>query len=494
LKNILLVTLTAILVIPLLVACAPAAPVSTGTLSTTVEPSASVSQTPVLPVMQSTTVKPSATASQTATVPPGTPSATIKPSVSASQTPTVLPGTIKPVDLKSEKTRLTAPVVSSSDNASLMEGNRDFALNLYQEIKGTDGNLFFSPYSISEALAMSYGGARSETEKQMAAALKFKLPQAQLHPAFNSLDQDLATRGQGAKGKDGQGFRLNVANAIWGQQGFNFTPAYLDLLAQNYGAGMRIVDFKSSAEPSRLVINQWVSDQTEGKIKEVLPQGSVDDMTRLVLTNAVYFNAAWLSRFNKEATASDVFHPLTGNDISLPMMKNKARFKYLENDSLQAVELPYSGHKLSMVILLPGADKFKFFESALTGPGLSSLIQQMQDDSVKLTMPKFSFSSQIELKEALSQLGMPEAFTDKADFSGMDGQKDLLIEDVVHQAFVAVDEDGTEAAAATGISLGATSIELNFKEMKVDRPFIFIIRDIPTNSIIFIGRVTNPAN
>ncbi len=431
----------------------------------------------------------------TTPTPTGAPSPTVKPPASTTQPPTTtVSGTMKPVDLKSDKPRVTAPAVPPADIASLAEGNRDFALNLYQALKGADGNLFFSPYSISEALAMTYGGARGETEKQMAAALMFKLPQAQLHPAFNSMELDLATRGEGAKGKDGKGFRLYAVNAIWGQQDFKFTPTYLDLLAQNYGAGLRIVDFIKATEPSRQAINQWVSDQTEGKIKDLLPQGSVNAMTRLVLTNAIYFNAAWLYPFNKQATTSGVFHLLSGSDISVPMMKQTKSFKYFENETYQAAELPYDGNKLSMVVLLPRADKFKTFEASLNGPGLSSIIQQMQPVSVNLAMPKFSYSSQFGLKKALSDLGMPLAFIDAADFSGMDGQKDLLIQDVVHKAFVAVDEDGTEAAAATGVVVGVTSVQTDIKEMTVDRPFVFLIRDIPTGSILFAGRVLNPAN
>ena len=199
--------------------------------------------------------------------------------------------------LQSSKPRETAPAVSQSDMTTLAAGNNAFAFNLYQSLKNTDGNLFYSPYSISEALAMTYGGARGNTEKQMASTLNFLLSQSQLHPAFNNLDQQLSKRGQSAKGTDSKGFRLHVTNAIWGQIDFPFLPAFLDILAQNYGAGLRVLDFKQSPEPSRLKINQWVSDQTEQKIQDLLPSGSITPLTRLVLTNAIYFNAAWASQF-----------------------------------------------------------------------------------------------------------------------------------------------------------------------------------------------------
>ena len=231
--------------------------------------------------------------------------------------------------LQSNKPRISSPAVGQSDITSLVDGNSGFAVNLFLALKDADGNLFYSPYSISEAMAMTYGGARGNTEKQMADALHFNLSQNQLHPAFNSLDQELAKRGQGAKGKDEKGFRLHVVNAIWGQADFTFSSEYLDLLAQNYGAGLRILDFMKAAEQSRISINQWVSDQTEGKIKDLIPPGAIDRMTRLVLTNAIYFNAAWKYPFRVEATSSGKFYLLNGNEVSVPLMKQTKSFASL---------------------------------------------------------------------------------------------------------------------------------------------------------------------
>ena len=396
--------------------------------------------------------------------------------------------------IQSDKSRDTGPVVSAGDLATLVEGNNQFAFNLYQVLRQQeDGNLFYSPYSISAALAMTWAGAKTETAASMANALSFLLAQDKLHAGFNSLDLLLQSRSEGAQGQDDEGFRLNIANAIWGQQGYNFLPDFLDVLAQNYGAGMRIVDFVNRTEESRIKINDWVSEKTEGKIKDLIPQGSIDTMTRLVLTNAIYFNAAWLHQFEKTVTANGIFHTLHSGDVTVPMMHQTDYFKYADGANYQAVELPYDGQELSMVILLPGAGEYEAFEQSLTADGVNAVLTAMKKESVILTMPKFSFDSSLGLKDALTQLGMGVAFTESADFSGMNGKKDLLIQDVLHKAFVSVDEKGTEAAAATAVIVGTTSLPINQKTVIMDRPFIFFIRDIQTNSIIFIGRVLNPA-
>jgi serpin B len=394
--------------------------------------------------------------------------------------------------VQSDKPRDTSPSVDESDLTALVDGNNAFAFNLYQLLKQTGGNLFYSPYSISEALAMTYAGARGETEKDMAEALNFTLSQDRLHPAFNSLDLQLKQRGQGAEGKNGAGFRLDVANAIWGQKGYQFLAQYLDVLAQNYGAGLRIVDFIKQTEQSRVTINQWVSDQTQGKIKDLIPPGVINDMTRLVLTNAIYFNAAWRYPFDEKATSDGQFYLLDGSSVTVPMMKQTESFGYVEGANYEAVELPYSGQELSMVILLPKAGEFVTFENSLDAELVKTIISQLEMNEVSLTMPKFEYESSFGLKQALSTLGMGIAFTSDADFSGMDGNHDLLIQDVLHKAFVSVDEAGTEAAAATAVIVGLTAIPAQQAQVTIDRPFLFLIRDISTGSIIFVGRVLNP--
>lgn len=396
--------------------------------------------------------------------------------------------------LKSDKQRVTSPIANQADLAAVVAGNNAFAFDSYQEIKG-DENLFFSPYSISLALAMTYAGACGDTAQQMAGTLHYTLPQEQLHPALNSLDIELSQRGQGAKGKDDKGFRLNIVNAIWGQKGYAFLQEFLDTLAENYGAGIRTLDFINAPEPSRITINDWVSDQTEGRIKDLIPKGAIDAMTRLVLTNAIYFNAAWQYPFEKDATSDGSFHLLNGGEVTVPMMHQTKSFSYTEGDDYQAVELPYDGRELSMLIILPKTGKFKAVEGSLDAKKVDGIIGSLGYKKIALTMPKFEFTSDFSLKKTLTALGMPVAFTETADFSGMDGRRDLFISDVIHKAFVSVDESGTEAAAATAVIMATTSAPMpeEIINVTVDRPFIFLIRDIQTGTILFLGHVTNPA-
>jgi serpin B len=394
--------------------------------------------------------------------------------------------------LKSDQDRITLPDVNLSDEARLVEGNTGFAFELYQALKGEEGNLFYSPYSISLALAMTYAGARGETAQQMADTLNFILEQERLHPAFNWLDAELASRGEGAQGKDDEGFRLNIVNAIWGQKDYEFLPDFLDVLAENYGAGMRILDFINETEQSRVAINDWVSNQTEGRIEDLIPQGAIDVLTRLVLTNAIYFNAAWENTFDEDMTADGPFYLLDGGQVIVPMMKQTEWFGYTEGEGYQAVELPYDGNELSMVILLPGSGKFAAFEEGLRAQQVYDIISDLQFTGVTLTMPKFEFDSEFSLKDTLAGMGMPIAFSSAADFSGMTVNRELFISDIFHKAFVAVDEAGTEAAAATAVIAKLTAVPEPSVEVNIDHPFIFLIRDIETGAILFVGRVMNP--
>ncbi len=394
--------------------------------------------------------------------------------------------------IQSEKPRVTAPQVNETDLAPLVEGNSTFAFNIYQTLREENGNLFYSPYSMSLALAMTYAGARGETEQQMADTLHFTLSQDRLHPAFNSLDIELGKRGEGAEGKDEDGFRLNVLNAIWGQKGYQFLPTFLDVLAENYGAGLRPLDFAGAPEKSRLIINEWVSDQTEGRIEDLIPQGLIDILTRLVLTNAIYFNAAWQYPFNEDLTRDSQFYLLDGREITVPMMSQTESFGYAEGDNYRAVELPYDGGELSMVILLPHAGQFEAFEESLNAERVSAIVSALEQRQVALAMPKFEFESAFKLKEALMAMGMPVAFTEAANFSGMTGGRELFISEVVHKAFVSVDEAGTEAAAATAVIMKVTALPVAPVEFTANHPFIFLIRDIETGSLLFMGRILNP--
>lgn len=396
--------------------------------------------------------------------------------------------------LQSDKPRITSPSVGGADMATLVEGNSEFAFDLYQILKDKDGNIFYSPYSISLALAMTYAGARSDTEDEMADALNFLLARENLHPAFNALDLELASRGEEAKGKDDEGFRLHVVNAVWGQRDFPFLSEYLDLLAANYGAGLRVLNFIEAPEESRVTINDWVSEQTEERIQDLIPQGAINELTRLVLTNAIYFNAAWLHQFEEDATSEGDFYLLDGSTVKVPMMRQTETFGYMEGDGYQAIELLYDGEELSTVILLPEEGEFTAFEGSLSRQLVDSVIEGIGNKRVDLSMPKFEFDSSFGLKQALASLGMEKAFIpEEADFSGMDGRRDLFIQDVLHKAFVSVDEAGTEAAAASAVIIGLTSMPPEAIRVGIDRPFIFLIRDIETGTVLFVGRVLDPA-
>jgi serpin B len=393
----------------------------------------------------------------------------------------------------SEKQRVTSVDVPASDLAALAEGNSAFAFDLYRTLSGEEGNLFFSPYSISLALAMTYAGARGETEQQMADTLHFDLSQEALHQAFNGLDLLLASRGEGAEGKDDKGFRLNIVNAIWGQEDYEFLTGFLDVLAENYGAGLRLLDFVNEAEESRVTINDWVSDQTEGRIEDLIPEGVIDALTRLVLTNAIYFNAAWAYPFWDYMTVDGAFHLLDGAEVTVPMMMQTESFAYAEGEGYQAVELPYDGNELSMVVLLPEAGQFEAFEASLDAAGVDAIVDDLAYGPVALTMPKFEFESELSLVNTLAEMGMPVAFSAGADFSGMTGDRSLAIAEILHKAFVSVDEEGTEAAAATAVVMKETSAPDEPVEVTMDRPFVFLIRDIETGAILFVGRVMDPA-
>jgi len=394
--------------------------------------------------------------------------------------------------IKSDKERVSNPDVSQTNLTTLVAGNSEFAFNLYQAIRNADGNLFYSPHSISLALAMTYAGARGETAQQMADTLCFDLPDRQLHPAFNWLDIELTSRGEGAKGKDGEGFRLNIVNAIWGQKDYEFLSDFLDLLAENYGAGLRILDFASAPEESRITINNWVSERTEGRIEDLIPKGLIDALTRLVLTNAIYFNAAWQYPFQADMTEDGPFYLLNGVEVTVPMMRQTETFSYAEGDGYQAVELPYDGGELSMVILLPQAGHFEAFEGSLDAQQVDGIIARLEHRQVTLAMPRFEFESSFGLKRTLAAMGMPVAFSGEADFSGMTGNSDLFIADVIHKAFVSVDEAGTEAAAATAVVMPTAMPPEEPIEVTVNRPFVFLIHDIETGTILFVGCVVNP--
>lgn len=395
--------------------------------------------------------------------------------------------------VESERPRIASPGVTGAELAELVQGNHAFTFDLYQELKKGSENLFYSPYSILLAAGMVYAGARGETERQMAETLHYPLAQDRLHPAFNRLDLALVRRGEGAEAGDGQGFRLNVVNALWAQQGYSLLPGFLDLLAENYGAGLRQLDFTNATDASRRTINDWVREQTEGRIEDLLPRDAVDSTTRLVLTNAIYFNAAWKQPFNGPFTEGGTFHLLDGRTVTVPMMSELSWRFCTAGDGYQMVEVPYDGDELSMVILVPDLANFTGFEDSLDAERFDTILAQLEWRLVRLAMPRFELESGFRLKDILSRMGMPVAFSmSGADFSGMTGRRELFISDVFHKTFVSVDEAGTEAAAATGFPIPPGWPKEGPVEITVDRPFLFLIRDIGTGAILFMGRVVHP--
>ena len=401
----------------------------------------------------------------------------------------------------SKLVRISNPGIPQSDQAALSAGNRAFSADLYQKLRSQNGNLFFSPYSISLALAMTYGGAKAETASQMASAMHFTLPADKLHPAFNELDQNLEALGQAGSSQQptqtngsGQDFQLAIANSIWGQKGFAFLPAYLDLLSQNYGAGLRLVGFSAAPDPARKTINNWVSQQTKDKIKDLFPQGTIDANTRLVLANAIYFKASWFSPFEASNTQNGPFNLLDGTQVNVPMMvSSQTASSYEKGTGFQAVGLPYLGQDVEMVVVLPDQGQFNAFEASLDAAKLDQILKGLNGGEVNLTLPKFKIESSFSLSDTLAGMGMPDAFNaSKADFSGMDGKHDLSISQVVHKAYVNVDEKGTEAAAATGVAM-TTAAAFNPPVVKVDRPFLFFIYDQKSGTILFAGRELTPA-
>ena len=378
---------------------------------------------------------------------------------------------------------------------AVVEGNTEFAFDLYEKlkddskIKKAGGNLFFSPYSISTALAMTWAGARGMTEKQMAEVLHFTLPKTQLHKAFGSLEKKLNEAGQEGR------YQLSVANALWGQAGYNFLDEFLELTEKSYGAGLKEVDFVTQAEKVRLIINAWVEEKTQEKIKDLIKRGVLDRLTRLVLTNAIYFKGDWLNQFDKKRTRDEPFKLKRREQVKVPMMHIKERFKYWADDKLQVLQLPYKGEELSMVILLPvKEDGLSDMEKSLTSESLEKWLKGLRKQEIMVALPKFKMTTDFELAEYLKKMGMPDAFGGNADFSGMTGDKSLFISAVIHKAFVAVDEEGTEAAAATAVIMGRTSVSAPPKVFRADHPFLFIIKDKRSQSILFMGRVMNPQN
>lgn len=391
------------------------------------------------------------------------------------------------------------PTLSGVELDTLATGQADFAVDIFRAVakgKGSD-NVFLSPHSISIALGMTYAGARGETAMEMKKALHFDLPDDRAHAGLNYLDLELASRGQGALAKDGKPFRLNVTNSIWGQNRASFEASFLDVLAVNYGAGINIVDFQTQAEESRKTINGWVAKKTENRIEDLLPVGVLDSNTKAVLVNAVYFNAAWKNRFTESGTTPAPFTKLDSSTVDVPTMHLFAKsFPYASTDDYEAIALPYDGDELSMLVVVPKAGEYATFETALTGGKVLDILAGLETTSVNLAFPKLKVEADFRLSAPLEELGMKKAFKlGEADFSGITTRTQLAITDVFHKTLLTVDENGTEAAAATAVVAGNLSAgPVDVVKMSVDRPFLTAIVDNKTKTLVFLGRILEPKN
>jgi len=376
---------------------------------------------------------------------------------------------------------------------SAVDANNKFAFDLYNQYKDDPEykgkNIFYSPYSISTALAMTYEGARGKTADEMQRVFYFQTDAKVRRPAFAKIYTDL--------NKEDKPYRLSTANALWAEKTYNFLDDYKNTILTYYGGKTTNLDFVNSPEPSRLTINNWVEDQTNDKIKDLIPAGAIDSLTRMVLTNAIYFKADWQLPFKKEATYDQNFTLSDNSKASVKMMHQTDYFNYAEDSNVQILEMPYKGNDLSMLVLLPKSNNIQDAEESLSK--LDELKNNLNENPVKveLSLPKFKFETEYMMADTLKKMGMPTAFDPKvADFSGMDGTKNLYISAVIHKAFVAVDENGTEAAAATAVIMSKTTgitISDPPKIFNADHPFIFVIQDKNSGEILFMGKVENPS-
>jgi serpin B len=385
---------------------------------------------------------------------------------------------------------------SAESTTALVQSNTTFALDLYGRIGRGEGNRFMSPFSISCALAMTYAGAQEQTALQMASTLHFALPFDKLHPAFHQLIADLHRRNTARSGSNGTpDLELLTANALWYQKGEHILPAFQKRIESNYDGGLYPVDFQKAADLARRNINSWVEQQTRDKIKELIKPQHIDSQTVLILTNAIYFKGLWAMPFSKDRTSQADFHASSSDRVRVDMMNLTGRFRYYEEGGFQAIELPYKGDTLAMLVLLPrakgGLDQL---ENSLTARKLESWIGKLSPRRVDVSLPRFRLTAEYELKQPLSEQGMPVAFDlGAADFSGITGSRGIAISAVVHKAFVEVEEKGTEAAAATGVAMSLTSaVAAPPVVFRADHPFWFAIRDTRTSSVLFLGRLARP--
>jgi serpin B len=385
---------------------------------------------------------------------------------------------------KSAVSRDLAPSLTPDELTALSDGQAEFAVSLYHAIANATPaeSVFLSPHSASIALGMAYAGARGTTASEMRTALHLGLPDERVHAGFDYLDLELASRGP---------FELTITNSIWAAKDLPLVPSFLDTLAMNYGAGVNLVDFAGSPDGSRSAINEWVADQTAGRINDLLEPGSVKASTRAALVDAVYFHANWQTKFKHEDTRSAPFARLDGSSVTVPLMGLTTTLPYAKGKGYEAVALPYEGGELSMLVVVPDTGTFASFDAALTGAKVLEIANELTPTQLYVGYPKHHVEGSYDLKGALQSLGMIAAFGG-ADFSGMTAEP-LRIDGAVQKTFVDVDETGTEAAAATAITFADASASFPPPlALTIDRPFLEAIFDAKTKSLVFLGRILEP--
>ncbi|CAD5935634.1 Serpin B6 [Planktothrix tepida] len=363
--------------------------------------------------------------------------------------------------------------------------NHDFALNFYQTLQGTEGNLFFSPYSICTAFAMTYAGARGQTEQQIAQVFGFSQGE-DFHAAFSGLERPLKA------GQQSNDVLFLSANSLFPQIKYPFLESFLALLEKYYQVKITPVDYYNDFQAARNTINQWVAEQTQHKINELIPPNALTELTRLVLVNAVYFKGSWANPFDRDGTETKPFWLTSDREIPVPMMNITGQFNYAQTEEVQVLELPYRGNNFSMMILLPRErNGLMELEKNLSLNNLYQWIQPMYTQQVEVSLPRFEINFKSELSNTLAQMGVTDAFDEnKANFSGMDGREHwLYIKNVFHQACIEVNEEGSEATAATAVQIEARCLPPSFN---ANHPFIFLISENNTGNIVFLGRLVNP--
>ncbi|KQC04697.1 MAG: proteinase IV [Methanoculleus sp. SDB] len=382
---------------------------------------------------------------------------------------------------------------ASPAEETVADASNRFACDLYSRLAAdpeySESNLFFSPFSLSSACAITSEGARGTTADEIRSVLHFPDDSATLREGFSGMDARLNT--------GDASYTLRTANALWAEKTHGFLPDYIATAETWYGAKTTNLDFITAPDESRQIINTWVENETGQKIRELIPPDAIDPQTRLVITNAIYFRGDWVFEFDKNKTREADFITASGTTVRVPMMERtdeNAVYRYAESGDLQLLGMPYehgSGTKLSMIVLLPKGDDLSVIERSLTAENLAAWQESATSRRVRVWLPKFTLETKYFLPKTLSEMGMPTAFTTAADFSGLDGSRDLFITDVIHQACLDVNEEGTEAAAATAVILGK-GIAGPAPVFRADHPFLFLIQDDETGTILFMGRVVAP--